>query len=511
MRCFAAPPFIAVIACLLLANATAGIAKIAPSDRDLTRPSLQLYEQKQVSQAIDLEMRAAKRKPGLWLPHALLSYFLWHESKLQEAIIEGKLAARLAPRIPVLLINLGIMQQGAGDLGEAVNCFSKARKLAPTDWRAWLGQSQSLILAGRSDEGLSILHEMASLSSNDFNWYYEQGQTLLFMNKPGLAADAASKAVGLATTAEQNSASLFQLFLACIRDNQIERANELEHQVFCDNKPTDVQIYIRAASSLLPVLKPGAADVILSAAVANLGKPNDSEAFFRMARIFDERASYVSYDRTKYGAWLNHEELAYRQAIKLNSIPAVYHLGLASVLGQKGNVEEMAQELAKARATDVRDQLTGYLLSKIRTTQSATTGAQPDGPLPSACQVHLTKAQIIIRGLTCSCKNTIVKNSFSQIRGLVLTTISSKFPYKATVLIDQSMIPIADALVQMTKKKPFPEINYELISSRPIESAGEALRIDLEGRPLDSSLFATDFNQLQATLPVNSTGAPVNN
>jgi hypothetical protein len=73
------------------------------------------------------------------------------------------------------------------------------------------------------------------------------------------------------------------------------------------------------------------------------------------------------------------------------------------------------------------------------------------------------------------------------------------------------MIPIADALVQMTKKKPFPELNYELISSRPIESAGEALKIDLEGRPLNSALFASDFNQLQATLPVNSTGAPVNN
>ncbi len=509
------PPLIAVFACLLLlANATASSAKAALSAQELTGQALQLYDQKQVPQAIDLELRAVKRKPGEWLPHAVLSYFLWHESKSRVAIIEGQLAARLAPRIPLLLINLGIMHQGSGDLGKAVNCFSKARKLAPTDWRAWLGQAQSLILAGRSDEAVSILHEMAALSSNDFNWYYELGQTYLFMNKPGLAADAASKAVVLATTAEQNSASLFQLFLACIRDNQIERAKELEHQVFCDNKPTDAQIYIRAASSLVPVLNPGAADVILNAAAANLAKTNDSETFFRMARIFDERARYVSYDRTKYGAWLNHEELAYRQAIKLNSSPAIYHLGLASVLGQKGNVEEMAQELAKARASDVHDQLTGYLLSKMRPAQVAVTGVQPnllDGPLSSVCQVHLTEAQIIIRGLSCSCKHRIVANSFRQIRGLVLTTISPKFPYKATVLIDQSMIPIADALVQMTKKKPFPELNYELISSRPIESAGEALKIDLEGRPLNSALFASDFNQLQATLPVNSTGAPVNN
>jgi hypothetical protein len=47
-----------------------------------------------------------------------------------------------------------------------------------------------------------------------------------------------------------------------------------------------------------------------------------------------------------------------------------------------------------------------------------------------------------------------------------------------------------------------------LLTSRPIESAGEALQIDVEGIPLNNWFFAADFTQLQATLPVNAAGVP---
>jgi len=525
------PPFIAVFACLLLATGTAVSAKGGSSYNELTQQGIHLYEQDQAQEAIDLELQAVKKKRTAWLPHALLSYFLWHESKPQEAIVEGKLAAKLAPHMPVLLINLGIIEQLSGDLQSAVDCFGKARALAPTDWRAWIGQAQSLMLVGRVDESASILQEMGAQTTNDFNWYYELAQTYLFLDRPGLAADAASKANTVASTPQQKSDSLFQLFVSCVRDNQIERANALKHQVFCDNKPTDAQIYIQAASSLLPVLDPAAADEIFDAAVANLARPTDSETFLRLARIFEEKASYVSYDRTKYGAWLESEEAAYRQAIKLNSSPAIYHLGLASVLGQKGKAEEMTLELDKAWAIDAHDQLTGYLLSKLKPVQIPATGqiaaTEPSGAtepsaatrqqlhltdssaasprskaLALASHVHLTEAKIGISGLSCACKLNIVANSFRQIKGLVLTTMSPKYPYKSTILIDQSMIPMSEALAQMNKKKPFPQLTYELISTRPIESAGEALQIDVDGRPLNYPMFATQFNQLQATLPV---------
>jgi len=504
------PSLVAIFACWLLlgANPIPVSAKARSTDKELTQQAIHLYEQKQPQQAIDLERQAVKRKRGKWLPHAVLSYFLWQQSRWQDAITEGKLAARLAPRKPVLLINLGIMQQRFNDPASAAVYFGKARALAPTDWRAWIGQAQSLSFSpGRSDEALDILNEMASQNSNDFNWYYELGKAYLLIDRPGLAADADSKAIALASTEQQKSNSLFQLFSAYIRDNQIERANELKHQVFCDYKPTDAQIYVRAASSLVPVLHPGAADEILNAAAANLAKPDDAETLFRLARIFEDKANYVSYDRTKYGAWLGNEEAAYRQAIKLNSSLAIIHVGLASILAQKGQADEMTQELTKAWAIDEHDQLTGYLLSKMKPSQTARTERQPnlsDNPATAASHLHLTEAKIAVTGLSCSCKLNNVADSFRQINGVVLTTMSPQIPYKATVLIDQSMIPIADALVQMDKKKPFPQLTYELLSSRPIESAGDALRIEVEGIALNNWFFATNFTQLQATLPVSA-------
>jgi tetratricopeptide (TPR) repeat protein len=315
---------IAILACVLLATAPIASARVASSDEQLTRQAIQLYAQKQAQQAIALEMQAVKTKPGKWLHHAVLSYFLWQESKPKEAIIEGNFAIRHAPRNPVLLINEGIMLQASGDLESAVSCFAKARALAPSAWKAWIGEAQSLTLAGRAEEAASILGAMASRSSNDFNWYYELGQAYLSMDRPDLAAGVAPKSVKLATPAEQKSNSLIQLFLAYLRDNQIERANELKHQVFCDNKSIDAQIYLGSASALVPVLEPGAATEILNSAVANLEEISDSETFFRLAKIFEEKANYVSYDSTKCSAWLQNEELAYRQAIKLNPRPPIY-------------------------------------------------------------------------------------------------------------------------------------------------------------------------------------------
>jgi hypothetical protein len=55
----------------------------------------------------------------------------------------------------------------------------------------------------------------------------------------------------------------------------------------------------------------------------------------------------------------------------------------------------------------------------------------------------------------------------------------------------------------MTQNKPFSEVSYQLISSQPIESAWEALKIDVDGHTLNYRLYATDWNQMEATLPVS--------
>jgi tetratricopeptide (TPR) repeat protein len=500
LRCF----FFACLVGLLLGSPTGCMAKVTSNEDDLTKQAIQLFENKKTQQAIDLERKAVKQDRGKCLPHAVLSYFLFEDSKSPEALAEGRMATRLAPRNSIALVNLGIMQQALGDQKSALVCFSKSRDVNPSDWKAWIGQAQSLMLMGRRDESILILQEMLSRKSTDFDWQYQLGQALLYFDKPHLATITANNAVKLANTPEQKSTALFQLFLAYIRDNDVKHADELMHQVISENKPTDAQIYVQAALTL-SVLKPEASQEILVAAVRNLDKSDDSGTFFRLAQILDDKARFVAYDRTKYGAWLNTAELAYRQAIKLNASPPIYCLGLASVLAEQGKADELVQELSKANAADVQDQLPGYLLSKMKPVQIASTDHHSNLPstLPNFGQVELTKAQFAIKGLNCACKRSIIINSFKQIRGLVLTTISPKFPFVATILIDESMIPLSDALVKMTNR-PLPELSYKLLSSKPIKGAGEALKIDLDGRNLIFHPFANDWTQLKPTLPEDS-------
>jgi len=456
---------------LLLDTATGCMAKTTPSEGDLTKQAIQLFEKRQSQDAIEL----------------------------------GRKATRLAPLNSSALVNLGIMQQAVGDQKSAVASFSRARKLNSADWQAWIGQAKSLMPMRRRDESILVLQEMFSRQSTNFDWHYQLGQALLYFDRPDLASITANNAVRLANTPDEKSTALFQLFLTDIRNNDLKKADELKHFVFSENQPTNPQIYVQAALTL-SVLKPEAAQEIVNAALNNLDKSDDSGTLFQLAQIFDDKASFVSYDRTKYGAWLRNAELAYRQAIKLNANPSIYCLGLARVLAEQGKKEELEQELSKANAGDAGDQLPGYLLSKLKPVQVGSTDQHANllnKAAPELGQLELSKAQFAIKGLNCACKRSIIINSFKQIRGLILTTISSKFPYVATILIDESMLPLSDAVAKMTNR-PLPELSYELISSKPIKSAGEALKIDLDGRNLIFRPLANrdrNWTQLKPTLP----------
>jgi tetratricopeptide (TPR) repeat protein len=490
---------------LLIRTADGCIAKAATNQDDLTKQAIELFEKNENHQAIDLERKAVKQHKNKGLPHAFLSYFLFEDAKFPEALSEGKRAARVMPRSEFVWVNLGIMQQTMGDHKSAVASFAQAREVNPSDWKAWIGQAKSLMLLGRSDESILILQEMLSRKSADFDWQYQLGQALLYFDKPALARITANEAVKLANTPGQKSAALLQRFLTYIRNNDIKHADGLMHQVFAENKPIDAQIYVEAAL-MLHALKPEAADEILNAAMLTLSKSDDSGTFFRLAQIFDDKASLVFYDRTKYSAWLKNTELAYRQAIKLNAVPSIAELGLASVLAEQGQTEELIEELSKANTADVQDQLPGYLLSKLKPVQVTSTNQHSNLSANGRAQsghVELTKAQLAVNGLTCACRRSIIVSSFKQIRGLVLTTIPPRFPYVATILVDESMIPLSDVMVQIVHR-PLPELTYKLISASPIREIGEALKIDLDGRNILVRPKAEVWPQLNLSLPQDS-------
>ncbi|CAN5318511.1 hypothetical protein BH10CYA1_BH10CYA1_54970 [soil metagenome] len=400
------------------------------------------------------------------------------------------------------LVNLAIMKQTSGDHRSALAIFARARDVNPSDWRAWLGQAQSLMLVGRKIESIAVLQDMVLQESSDFNWQYQLGQALLYFDRPDLAVIAATKAAQLANDREQKSSSLNQLFLCYVRCNDKKRAEDLMHQVFSENQPIDAQIYIRAAQ-ILPVLRPDTASQILNAALLKLDQPGQSGTFFSMGQIFDDKARFVSYDRTKNSAWLDCAAIAYRQALKLDPKSPIYSLALAKAAAQRGDFEELTQQLSRAHAAGVQDQIPGYLLSKIMPVQIAATDSNASllsSVVNRLNRVQLTQAQVSINGLNCACKRTIIINSFKQIRGLVLTTISPKFPFVATILIDESMISLPDVLDKIAYR-PLPEFSYTLISSKPIKSVEETLKIDLDGHDLSFHPVDTYWTQLELALP----------
>lgn len=443
---------------LLIACNTAGSARNNSNAAALNAQSIQLYSDKRFQEALKLELRALS----------------------------------CAPRSATLLLNLGLMYQSAGDQPKALTYFARAHRADPTDWRVALSQAKSLMLMDRLVESLAILEQLNKQGTTSFERQFELTQALLFMERPDIAIDSATKTLKLANSAPEKSQSIIQLYLCLIRNNQYDRARDLQHDVFRDYKGLNDEVYIQAAYTAKS-LDPGDAEEILKTAVANVTESAKSELFFRLGQIFEEKAEYVAYDRTNYGAWLKHAQIAYKQALTLNQFPPIYRLAIAENAAKRGEQEELIHALSDAHNSDAQDQLPGYLLSKLKPLNTASVNIT--APLPQA-EVKLTRASLSIDGLKCSCKRSIIINSFKQIRGLILTTIAPRFPYEANILVDESIIPLSDVLSRI-EHKPLPELTYKLISSTPVKGAAEALQLDIEGRGLSYPPFEDNWPELK--------------
>ena len=97
---------------------------------------------------------------------------------------------------------------------------------------------------------------MIAQNNKTFDWFYQISEISLQIDEPKLAAEAATKALGIATTPEQKSAGAAQLLLALLRDNQLDRAKALMDHVFNQCHPDNIELYLRCASMLLPVEDP---------------------------------------------------------------------------------------------------------------------------------------------------------------------------------------------------------------------------------------------------------------
>lgn len=470
-----------------------GLTGVSEHDEQRAQAA-ELFKSGKAKDAIELEKKIVEATPKEWLPHATLAYFLWYSGNSPGAVAEAKLAASLAPDIEGLQTNLGQMALAIGDAQTAIPAFESATKIAPDDPAPWLGIVRSHRSAGRNEDAKVALREMVSQSNKSFEWFYQISEMCLQSDEPKIADEAAAKAMSLASTPEQKARGTCQLFLAFLRDNQLDRARALRDKVFNECHPDDMEIYLRCASMLLPVGDPAAGKKLLDCAAENLKDRLSSSGFYRLGTIFEEKARDADHGRTSFGAWADNAEAAYRRAIALDPERAVYHLALAGALNRKGRADEMSEELSKAQSLDKYDPLAPFLLAHLDNSQDHAVGRGPkDVSAGQPCRVNLTKVDFKINGLGCGCKLGTVRMALSKNKGVAFVSTSLQKPYRGTMLIDESMTSIDDALSQGGKDaSPVipvgaspevvaaqPAIKLEAESREPDISANDAIRLEL--------------------------------
>jgi pentatricopeptide repeat protein len=457
----------------------------------LTNQAASLFKEGKLQDAVDIESRAIKENPKDWLSHAAMSFFYWQQGNAPDAIIEGQKAVRLAPQSEIALTNLAHMHQALESYQDAIPLYQEARKISPNNWVPAVSLVRCYVKSNQTEEALKILGGMAAENGNTFYWYYQVGTTYLTLDKPGLAVAALTKALDLSASPEQKSASENQLFLALLRDHQIDQARLKMDTIFKTYRPKNAEIYVRTASSLLPVLDPSAGKTLFKSAVDNLDETIDSDAFFRLGKIFEDKSNRDSGKVSSAAGWMNNAVDAYNQAIELNPGVAAYHLALAGVLERQGKVGEASAALAQARSYDKYDPLAPYLVSAID---------KRNGNL-------LTAVNFKINGLTCGCQVSKLEAALRNTKGVVFVKVSALKPYGGTILVDKSLTPIPEvfskcpgiAFDTAALKEP---ITFDITSEQAVASIERAVSIAQTTRFGDILQFPRQFELIPPVIPI---------
>ena len=391
---------------------------------EITRQARDLERQGKLKDAIDMESQIAKKMPKEWLPHSAMAYLFFRGNHVYEAWQEAKQAASLAPRRFFYLTNLAQMEYETGHYRDSAQAFQRCRELQPSDWSFGIGLALSYMAIRRRDEGLAVLSDMTEQKGRPFNWYYQVAATCLYLGEHKMAEESARKAMQQVDKPEQGSLCRDQLFLLLMLDNQVESAKSMIPEVFYNNKSVSPETYVRAASTLIAITDPAQGKRLLDAAVTALTDKPDSDTFYRLGRIFEDKAELISCSATKYGAWLDCARQAYNQAIVLNPGDVRCHIAIAAILGMTGNEAIMREELRKSSALEADNHLVSYLISKFDH------------------KLNLTKVDFAMNRL-CACKLREFNQLISSSKGVAFETIVTKRnPFQATVLIDQTQTPV---------------------------------------------------------------------
>lgn len=471
-------PLLVSLISMAVLGTTAGAATNISNHDSLTQ-AFQLSKEGKFKEAGELAAQAVGKDANDWSAHAALSYFSWLRGDVVQATAEAQRAAVLAPGQEIVFTNLGQIYEHTYQYSKAIPEYDRARKIAPDEWAPWIGLARCFVLNNNPRDGYAVLQKMESEKHQSCDWYYQIGRTYLYMNKPDLAVVPLSKARKLAATEQQKSDSAIQELFALLRSNQKSHIRTTADDVFNNYHPQDHELYIRAASLLLPPAEPISGKRFLKMSTKNLISAKDGDAFYKVGRIFEDKADAASYDEDAQNQWLNNAASAYRQAIALDPTRGSYHLALAGILDRQSKAEEVVEELIKAQSLDSTDKLAPFLLSVFSNSKTA---RGEKGLAPQNC--NLSEVQFNVNGISCGCKIKLIQHALEKVSGVTLVSMGLDKPYKGKMLIDQSVTQSQDALLQALKSVfPFeykdtartPGVSAEMYSRRQVQSTAEAV------------------------------------
>jgi tetratricopeptide (TPR) repeat protein len=418
-----------------------------------TVQTLSLIQEKKFEEAMELEEKASKAAPKNWRAHAFLSFLQWQQGNAPDAIVEGQKAVRYAPQNPTALINLAHMFQALESYPDAIPLYEQAHKVAPDNWVPPVCLSRCYAKSNQSEMALQVLNEMAQQNNKSFDWNFQLGNAYLLLDKPSLAIPLLKTALSAASTIAEKSICSSQLLLGLLRDNQISEAKPLADLVLSEYKTTNPELYVRTAAVILPATSPDSGAKLLKTAIENLANTQDSDGFFRLGKVFEERG------------WLDNAQDAFNQAVELNPGQSQYHQALAGVLWRKGKTSEAEKELAEARSYDRTDQLAPYLVSKAK-----------------ANSTNLSAVHFSVNGATCGCQVTRIGEALPRISGVIFANVLALKPYSGIILIDQNQVSVKDVFAKCPQLA-FPAadlkdpITFDIQSEEKVSSLDKAIRI----------------------------------
>ncbi|MBY0552459.1 MAG: hypothetical protein K2W95_34580 [Candidatus Obscuribacterales bacterium] len=397
-----------------------------------------------------------------------LSYHSWQMGDTEGAFRAGERAVDALPSASLPLINLARMSEALGGQNKAITLYEKLIKIAPQDPAGYAGLIRCYLTLENRPKALTLLQDMLTRNDNDLDWNLQLSEIALQSNEPQLAVEGANRALKCATNREQESSAKVRLLSALQLTAEPNTSASLIEDVFAQCSPQEVELYVRAAAKSTKATQPHSAELILQAALKNLTKPEHAEGLYKLGRVFQDKASYVSFETNKYNRWQQLAQQAYQSAIELDNMQSRYHVALASTLGQQKKYPQMKDELQKASRLEPFNALITHLLDSADREQ----------------QFCATKIRFKTRGINCTCHFSKIETELYKNKEVAFAFISRTEPYEGVMLLSKSNCS-AEELFGKCKEsltggpatKLYSDFGFDTIAKQSITGAEEAVRI----------------------------------